>query len=233
LFELYGGQDPRHVATYSPSEVARYLRVPASTLRAWVFGTRYQTKRGAKPFEPVIQRPKPKERLLSFTNLIELHVLNAIRKVHNVPLVQVRQGLNYIKDLYSMEHPLASQKLYTDGLDLFVEHLGKFVNASRHGQLAIPEIVQVYLQRIEWDEEGLAARLYPFTRFNESSEPTWIVIDPSVSFGQPAVVDSGVPTAILAQRYAAGESIDELASDYECDRLKIEEAIRYELALAA
>lgn len=40
----------------------------------------------------------------------------------------------------------------------------------------------------------------------------------------------GVPTAILAQRYAAGESIDELASDYECDRLKIEEAIRYELA---
>lgn len=149
MFELYGGQDPRHIATYRPFEAARYLRVPISTLWVWVFGTRYQPPfEPFEPFEPLIQLPKPKERLLSFTNLIELHVLNGIRKVHNVPLVQVRQGLNYLKDLYSMEHPLASQKLYTDGIDLFVEHLGKFVNAYRHGQLAIPEIVQFYLHAL-------------------------------------------------------------------------------------
>ncbi|MEO0688650.1 MAG: hypothetical protein AAFY76_27205 [Cyanobacteria bacterium J06649_11] len=38
---------------------------------------------------------------------------------------------------------------------------------------------------------------------------------------------------MLAGRYGAGESIDDLAQDYQCNRLKVEEAIRYELALAA
>ncbi|KYC35705.1 hypothetical protein WA1_07820 [Scytonema hofmannii PCC 7110] len=67
-----------------------------------------------------------------------------------------------------MEHPLAYKKLYTDGIDLFIEHLGNLVNASRNGQLAIPEIVQIYLKRIEWDETDLPAKLYPFTRTKES-----------------------------------------------------------------
>jgi uncharacterized protein (DUF433 family) len=181
----------------------------------------------------VIQLPEPEVRLLSFTNLVELHVLNAIRRHHKIPLDKVRQGITYIKKSLNTEHPLAYEKLYTDGVDLFVEHLGQFINASRQGQLAIPEIVRVYLKRIEWDEFGWATRLFPFTRSQETELPTWIVIDSRVSFGQPVVVDTGVPTAMFAQRYAAGESIDELAADYGCDRLKVEEAIRYELSMAA
>jgi uncharacterized protein (DUF433 family) len=233
LVDLYQGVDPRHVATYTTAEAVRYLRVPSSTLRSWVFGTQYKTQSGSKRFEPVIQLPEPEVRLLSFTNLVELHVLNAIRRHHKIPLDKVRQGITYIKKSLNTEHPLAYEKLYTDGVDLFVEHLGQFINASRQGQLAIPEIVRVYLKRIEWDEFGWATRLFPFTRSQETELPTWIVIDSRVSFGQPVVVDTGVPTAMFAQRYAAGESIDELAADYGCDRLKVEEAIRYELSMAA
>ncbi len=51
--------------------------------------------------------------------------------------------------------------------------------------------------------------------------------------GRPVLVGTGIPTAILAERYKAGESIDELALDYGCDRLQIEEAIRCELRLVA
>jgi uncharacterized protein (DUF433 family) len=249
LVDLYQGVDPRHVATYTTAEAVRYLRVPSSTLRSWVFGTQYKTQSGSKRFEPVIQLPEPEVRLLSFTNLVELHVLNAIRRHHKISLEKVRHGITYIKKSLNTEHPLAYEKLYTDGVDLFVEHLGQFintsaslgvdalasrsVNASRHGQLAIPEIVRVYLKRIEWDEFGWATRLFPFTRSQETELPTWIVIDSRVSFGQPVVVDTGVPTAMFAQRYAAGESIDELATDYGCDRLKVEEAIHYELSMAA
>ena len=39
-------------------------------------------------------------------------------------------------------------------------------------------------------------------------------------------------TDIVAERFKAGESADELAHDYGCDREKIEEAIRCELSLA-
>ncbi|WP_414624578.1 DUF433 domain-containing protein [Calothrix sp. CCY 0018] len=233
MSDLYQGKDPRNIGNYSVAEAVHHLRVPYSTVRSWVFGARYKTKSGSKRFEPVVTIPKPDERLLSFTNLIELHVLNAIRRYHKVPLEKVRQGVLYLQSHTGMQHPLANKKLYTDGIDLFIEHLGYLVNASKSGQLVIPEIVEIYLKRIEWDEDDLPAILYPFTRTNETGTPKLIVINPLVSFGQPVLEGTGVPTSILAGRYGAGESIDELAQDYQCDRLKVEEAIRYELALAA
>jgi len=60
-----------------------------------------------------------------------------------------------------------------------------------------------------------------------------IVIDPTISFGRPSIMGTGIATAIVAERYKAGESVDELAEDYGCERNNIEEAVRCELALAA
>jgi uncharacterized protein (DUF433 family) len=57
-----------------------------------------------------------------------------------------------------------------------------------------------------------------------------VVIDPRISFGRPVLAGSGIPTAVIADRYKAGESVDELADDYGRKRLEIEEAIRCELA---
>jgi len=59
-------------------------------------------------------------------------------------------------------------------------------------------------------------------------QPRIVVADARVQFGRPVLVGTGVPTAILLERYLAGDSVDELAEDYRCDRLKIEEAIRCE-----
>ena len=44
-----------------------------------------------------------------------------------------------------------------------------------------------------------------------------------------ATVGSGIPTAVIAERYKAGESIADLAEDYGEDPLNIEEAVRCEL----
>jgi uncharacterized protein (DUF433 family) len=125
------------------------------------------------------------------------------------------------------------KELYTDGLDLFIEKFGEIVNVSKGGQLVMRGIIEAHLERIEWDEVGVAARLYPFTRPSESSGPRLVVINPRVSFGRPVLAGTGIPTEIFAHRYIAGESIEELAIDYECDRLQVEEAIQCELSLAA
>ena len=79
------------------------------------------------------------------------------------------------------------------------------------------------------DPQGLAIRLYPFTRKRHPDEPKLVVIDPYVSFGRPTLTGSGIATAVIAPRYKAGESVDELADDYGRERLEIEEAIRCEL----
>ena len=83
---------------------------------------------------------------------------------------------------------------------------------------------------VERDEAGVVARLYPFTRKRAPDEPKVVVIDPRISFGRPVLVGSGIPTAVIAERYKAGESVDQLADDYGRKRLDIEEAIRCELA---
>ncbi len=166
--------DPRQLPTYTISEAAHYLRIPRSTLHAWVAGQAYRTTGGSRLFRPVITLPDRRLGLLSFINLVEAHVLDAIRREHEVPL-------------------------------------------------------QAYLRRVEWDAAGVVARLYPFTRKRTPDEPKAVVIDPRISFGRPVLAGSGIPTAVIAERYKAGESIDELADDYGRERLAIEEAIRCEL----
>jgi uncharacterized protein (DUF433 family) len=95
------------------------------------------------------------------------------------------------------------------------------------------EMLAAHLRRVEHDASGLAVRLYPFTRKREMDEPKVIVIDPWVSFGRPTITGTGIPTAIVAERYKAGESVAELAHDYGCQRGYVEEAVRCELAIAA
>ena len=63
--------------------------------------------------------------------------------------------------------------------------------------------------------------------------PKVIAIDPYVAFGRPVVMGTGIPTAILAERYKAGESIEDLIYDYDLASQVIQEAIRCELALQA
>ena len=60
-----------------------------------------------------------------------------------------------------------------------------------------------------------------------------MVIDPHVSFGRPVITGTGILTAVIAERYKAGEAIAELAEDYGRESLEIEEAIRCELTSRA
>lgn len=107
------------------------------------------------------------------------------------------------------------------------------MNITREGQLVIKELIAAYLRRLERDPVGIPIRLYPFARERKPEEPKAIVIDPYVSFGRPVLAGTGIATTIIAQRYKAGESIEELAEDYGRSTSDIQEAIRCELWLDA
>jgi uncharacterized protein (DUF433 family) len=233
MSDLYGGIDPRDIPTYSIGDAARYLRIPAGTIRSWTVGRRYHTTEGFKRFEPLISVRDRKPILLSFTNLIEVHVLRAIRKDHKIQLDKVRTALDFINEQFQVPHPLARERFRTDGVDLFIDRYGSLINASKQGQLELKEALNHPLERIEPDDTGLAIKLYPFTRSHEEDSPRIVVIDPRIAFGRLVIAGTGVATNVLAERYQAGDSIDELADDYNCDRLEIEEAIRCELPIAA
>ena len=158
--ESYEQIDVRNVATYPVADAARYLAIPAGTLRTWLHGRTYPTVNGDKDFEPLIHLPEDDSPQLSFTNLVEAHVLRVIRQSHKIRLDKVRTALDYVEQKFGLPHPLARAQFQTDGIDLFVESVGHLINASRDGQLAMQKTLQQLLRRIEWDEEGLAQRLF-------------------------------------------------------------------------
>jgi uncharacterized protein (DUF433 family) len=231
---LHKNLDVREVPSYGITETAHYLRIPRTTIRDWVTGRYYRGIGGQRFSKPIIPLADPEAKLLSFMNLVEVHVLDAIRREHNIPLDKVRRAVAYLSKQFPSKHPLADRDFETDGINLFIQKFGQLINISQAGQLAMREVLQAHLHRIERDVAGLPVKLYPFTRKRDSQEePKAIVIDPQVSFGRPVLAGTGIPTAMIAERYKAGESVDDLANDYGRKRLEIEEAIRCELWVEA
>ena len=221
--------DLRELPAYTISEAAHYLGVPAATIRYWSVGR--------DNYAPLIEVPAHAPTLLSFLNLTELHVLAAIRRQHEVKMPSIRRAIQYLEEhaRHAMDkrHPLISRELETDGLDLFIEQYGHLINISRAGQTAMREIISAALRRIDRDPAGVPIKLYPFTRSAMDQTPTMVVIDPTHSAGRPVIAGTGLATQIIAERYKAGESIGDLACDYERGNEEIEEAIRCELPAAA
>ncbi len=221
--------DPRELPAYSISEAAHYLSVPASTIRYWSVGR--------ASYEPLIDVPSSAPTLLSFLNLTELHVLAAIRREHEVKMPSVRKAIQYLvahaHGALGTRHPLISHDLETDGLDLFIERYGQLINISRAGQIAMRQVINAALRRIVRDGSGVPIKLHPFTRNAMEKTPAMIVIDPRLSAGRPVIAGTGLATQLIAERYKAGESITDLAQDYERENAEIEEAIRCELQAAA
>ena len=214
--------DPRNVATYDFAEVAHYLRLPMSTVRAWVLGQ--------EEFKPIIRPAGSSSPALSFINLVEIHVLAAIRRRHKVPMPKVRLALQNL-DLGSA-HPLADARFQTDGVDLFVRSLGELVNLSQPNQRVMREVIEAHLHRVVWDSDDLPMELFPFTTASLSDRRS-VAINPRVAFGRLVIANTGIPTLTIAQRYIDGESVEELAEDYGRGRLEIEDALRCEFARAA
>lgn len=226
--------DPRETPAYSIPEAAGCLCLPAATLRSWVLGRNYDTAQGTKKFKPLIAIADDKRRVLSFSNLVEAHVLSSMRRDHGVSLHNVRKSLDYVAQNFESARPLIDQQFETDGVNLFVERYGQLVNVSMAGQVAMRELIKQYLRRIDRDKNGLPIKLYPFTRPSENlQQPQLVQIDPQVSFGRPVLTGTGIRTEIVFERFLAGEKPADLANDYGRPEEEIDEALRYEYGLLA
>lgn len=212
--------DVREHPRYSLEDAARYLRIPLSTIKAWVRGQHYRSGTTGKTinFSPLIVPASPSKGLLSFYNLAEAHVLRATRDRH-VPLKNVRRALDYVRErLPESAHPLLSYDFSTFGKSVFVEHLGDTINATAHGQKAMRELLNRYLHRIARDQFGSPIQIYPMNTEH-------LVIDPTLSSGQPVVKGTRIMASLLAARKEAGESYQDLVEDYGLTPSQIEHAI--------
>ena len=87
--------NPQDTPAYPLTEAARYLKVPAATLRSWVIGRPYPRGEGVAHFQPLIRPSSARPPLLSFWNLVEAHVLRSLRTEHGISLKDLREALRY------------------------------------------------------------------------------------------------------------------------------------------
>ena len=221
-------RDLRETPAYTIAEAAGYLRLPKSTLRAWMVGQPYHVGEVRKFFRPVIDIADPKHRSLSFINLVEAFVLAGLRRKHTVPLPNVRQAMDYLRRHFNSRRPLADEQFETDGANLFVRKYGGLIGASQEGQTLMESMLRQRLKLVKRDPGGIPRKLILFPAPRGRKDSADVVIDPRISFGRPVLDRLGVRTAILYERFMAGEDIDELARDYGASLDAIQNAIRCE-----
>ena len=113
--------DARTIPAYPLHEAARILRVPASTLRTWFPG----------------RRPAAEGGYFNFLELAEAYLIQVLRSRHQLPMRRITKALTYLRKKTGQPHPLAMTDLgfETDGVQLFINHVGKLVSASENGNL--------------------------------------------------------------------------------------------------
>jgi uncharacterized protein (DUF433 family) len=217
--------DPREQAIYTPADAAYFLGINPSTLATWIYGRRYPKISGPGIFKPLIEPADPKNKLLSFFNLAEAHVLAACRYKHNVSIKAIRQALETLTLKYPSDHPLISQDFFTNGKDLFIKTLNENENLSTPGQLNLKKIMDTFLAHIGRDRNNVVDRVYPI--IEGLPQDKTIVIIHGINSSQPVIAGRSVPVWVVYGRHKAGEKKASIARDFGLTAKQVNRAVAY------
>jgi uncharacterized protein (DUF433 family) len=171
-----------------------------------------------------------------FVGLAEGMFLSALRKA-NVPLQQIRPALNLVRERLGVAHALASKRLYIVGAQLLWEvaeegdldpDARRALIVLRNGQYVFRDVVESYLKRIDYADDGYAARVEL-----PGYEVAKVLADPTINFGRPFFASTGAPVDAVLSRLRAGESLFDVADDFDLNSDEVAEvADRVDLVAA-
>lgn len=226
---------------YTVAEASHYLGVPESTFRSWAKGYVRRSDGRAdvrgEPIVTVVPGQRVRSASVPFVGLAEGLVLAGIRRA-GVPLQRIRPAVQVLKDELGIAHVLASRSLYTDGAEVLYDFAERSDDSGaedvrelvvvRHGQLVFNEVVDQYLRRIEFADDGYA-RLIRLPGYQAAT----VVVDPTRGFGQPIFGSGGARVEDALSMFWAGESLADVAIEYGVPESQLEDALRVATRYAA
>lgn len=218
------------VPAYRLAEAARYLGASASTLGGWFRGRTYKAAGQQRRARPVLGQHGQAGDTLSFLDLIEAHMLQAIRRGYGIPLNRFRKAMEFLREINPDLHFLAHKNFRHDRRDLFLQMEDRLVSLSERGQVVSEDIIAEGLQRLDYGKDGFASRLFLHL---PGSDRNTIALDPTLGFGRPVIGRLGIKAEAVGERFAAGEGIADIATDYGAEIMEIEDALRWCKRLAA
>jgi len=224
--DFYSGQHPADVALYSYADASKLIGVSPSTARWW---TRGRLRDG---YQPVIPEARERDyKGLSFNDLLEVHAIHRLRRVHGVGLESIRRAVIFAEKQMGITRPLLRNDLATFGGEIFVKELGADVGLSTGGQIALRGVIESFLQRLDRDEMLRPISFYPmFIGMDQVTDQKPIAISPAIAFGRPTIAGTGIKTTVIASRIDSGETEAAIAADYGLSINLITSAVIYEFA---
>lgn len=197
-------------------DAARHLRMPESTLDVWI------AKQASSA--PLIHSIDPERRgwpRLPFVAVIEAYVLRSLRDL-GASMSEIRETAEFVRNEFGDEYALASQRIASDGVDLFVELAGKQFFSVKRNQFGIREVLTHYLQYVTWDDDGKPKRL----RLQQYPEGAAVVIDPRFGWGSPVLERSKVPVEAMLSLWRAGDPMTVVAQEFDLPVGVVEDVLR-------
>jgi uncharacterized protein (DUF433 family) len=208
---------------YSEGAAADLLGVAPSTLHWWLEGR-------APKYRPVIRVESTGSRVVTWAEFVEAGLLRSYRRDHDVPLRELRDFIDRLRDEFQVPYPLADRRPYVGpGRRLMIDLQGRSeldpefcLVAMANGQVVLTAPGEEFFERVEWSGDEPAA----WRPHDDPSSP--VRVNPLVRFGRPAVC--GISTEAIAGELEAGASAEEVAADFGLDLDAVRWAHSYELA---
>jgi uncharacterized protein (DUF433 family) len=201
----------------TPREVARHLLIPRATMYYWL----HEQADGA----PLVHRVTPEKRgwpSMPFVAVVEAYVLRSLRDLGLKKNV-IRDAAARVRREFDTPYGLATKRIATDGIDIFVQYADDDLARAGDNQLPIREFIADYLQYITWDTaDDFAARL----RLRQYPDVAPVIIDPRFGWGAPVVEATKVPVDAVVDLWLAGEPLEAVADEYDMTREQVEAICR-------
>lgn len=213
--------EPDLIPLYVQADLARYLRLPASTIAYW-------RSRGRRA-------PHAHGALLSFEELISLLFVRELRD-HKVSFKDIFLAERDLTRRLEKEHPFAWEPLWVEGRDILVKtnEPEGYLSPNRAGQQTLPDLVEPQPVRLSDILEPLRAEVDYAGRKAVAWRPALhVVARPAVQFGLPCLESTRIPTRTLLRAVLSGDPIEEVAGAYGVPVVQIQAAVGWERTLAA
>lgn len=172
---------------------------------------------------PELKEVPGRQLLLTFEDLISMRVIAALRAA-GVTFPKIRTAEKWLRFYTGHRSPFATEVLWTERSDVFVELKKQYIAASRFGQYAFT-ILEEYLIPIHglmFDRRGIAISWEP----KEA-----ILLDPLVQFGAPCIKGTRIPTRTLWGMIVGGDTMEYVARSYRIAAELVQNAVDWENSL--
>jgi uncharacterized protein (DUF433 family) len=217
--------DKLHDPLLSLQDAARHLLIPDRTLLRWCDD---ETAAGA----PLVHGVAPLKRgwpSIPFIAVVESYVVRSLRDL-GLSMGKIKDAAAAVRQEFDDPYGLATQRIATDGVDIFAEIAGGELVRVRDKQQPFREVIQGYLRYIHWDTndeypQRLRLRQYP--------DVAPVIIDPRFGWGAPVLESNKVSVDAVVELWTAGESFEDIADEYEMNVAQVEEVCRVAALRAA